>query len=127
MAGGRPKAIIDWDLVNDLLIAGCSGAEIAGELGLYPNTIYDRCEKDHGLPFSEYSQQFYSKGNAILRRHQFLKSIGKTDVGDNTLLIWLGKTRLKQKEEQNIEQNIKVEITDYSNAEIIGPPSQIPT
>lgn len=95
---GRPEAIIDWKKVDDLLISGCSGAQIAGYFGLNPATIYDRCNKDHGIPFSEYSQQKYSKGETILKAHQFAKAIGKTKDGDNTLLIWLGKQRLGQKE-----------------------------
>lgn len=95
---GRPQADIDWKRVDDLLIVGCSGREIAASIGLNPATIYDRCEKDHGITFTEYSQQKYAKGESILRAHQFAKAIGKTTEGDNTLLIWLGKNRLGQKE-----------------------------
>lgn len=95
---GRPQADIDWKRVDDLLIVGCSGREIAASIGLNPATLYDRCEKDHGIPFSEYSQGKYAKGESILRAHQFAKAIGKTTEGDNTLLIWLGKNRLSQKE-----------------------------
>lgn len=98
---GRPEADIHWKTVEDLLVSGCSGADIAGYLGMEPNTIYRRCEKDHGIPFSQYSRQFYAKGDSLLRAHQFAKALGKTNEGDNTLLIWLGKTRLKQKEEQS--------------------------
>ena len=96
---GRPKADINWDMVDEYLIAGCSGREIAGLIGLNPATIYDRCEKDHGIPFSDYSQQRYSKGESLIRQKQFLKAL-KGD-GDNTMLIWLGKTRLGQKEPTN--------------------------
>lgn len=99
--GGQPKAIIDWKRVDDLLIAGCSGREIAGNLGLNPNTIYSRCVTDHGIEFSEYSRQKSEKGESILRAHQYAKALGLTDKGDNTLLIWLGKTRLKQKEHED--------------------------
>lgn len=95
---GRPKAEIDWKRVDDLLIVGCSGREIAASIGLNPHTLYERCELDNGITFSEYSQQKYAKGESILRAHQFAKAIGKTSEGDNTLLIWLGKNRLSQKE-----------------------------
>ena len=99
---GRPLAKIDWDIVNDLLIAGCPGTEIAASLGWAPETIYLHCQQEHGISFTEYSRQYYGKGENILRRQQFLKAIGQSEVGDNTLLIWLGKTRLKQSEKQEI-------------------------
>lgn len=95
---GRPKADIDWKKVDELLISGCSGAEIAGYFGLNPATLYDRCQTDNKKMFSEYSQEKTAKGDSILRAHQYAKALGLTEKGDNTLLIWLGKCRLKQRE-----------------------------
>jgi hypothetical protein len=95
---GAPKAIIDWKKVDDLLIAGCSGAEIAAYIGVAACTVYDRCMTDNKMPFAEYSQQKYAKGESLLRAHQYYKALGKTKDGDNTLLIWLGKNRLGQVE-----------------------------
>ena len=100
---GQPKAIIDWKKVDDLLVSGCSGREIASYLGIYHGTLYDRCLSDNGIAFAEYSQQKSAKGEAILRAHQFAKALGKTTEGDNTLLIWLGKQRLGQKENVDIQ------------------------
>lgn len=91
---GAPKANIDWNRVSDLLVAGCSGAEIAGHIGLNKATIYERCVTDNGLTFSEYSQQKYAKGESLLRAKQFEKAV----KGDNMMLIWLGKNRLDQKD-----------------------------
>lgn len=110
MAGGRPQANIDWNRANELLIAGCSGAEIAGEFGLNPNTIYERCVVDHGITFTEYSAPFYSKGESIIREMQFKK----VKEGDNAMLIWLGKNRLKQRDKEedkpaNTQYTIKVD------------------
>ncbi len=96
--GGRPRAEIDWKVVDDLLISGCSGREVAAYIGLNPQTIYENCVHKFGISFSEYSTQKYSKGDSILRAQQYAKALGKTDKGDNTLLIWLGKNRLKQRE-----------------------------
>ncbi len=96
MAGGRPKAVIDWVIVDAKLEAGCSGAEVAAFLGLDKKTIYERCVTDKEMPFSEYLQHKRAKGESLLREKQFHKAMGYTDTGDNTLLIWLGKQRLKQ-------------------------------
>lgn len=101
---GRPEANINWKEVEELLICGCPGSEIADQFGIHQNTLYDRCLKDHGINFSEFSSRSQAKGNGLLRKVQFLKALGKTQEGDNTLLIWLGKVRLKQKEEQNVSQ-----------------------
>ncbi len=90
--GGRPIANIDWEYVSSLLVAGCSGAGIAPIIGINENTLYDRCKKDKNISFSEYSRQMQSKGDDLLRKVQFDKAMS----GDNTLLVWLGKVRLKQ-------------------------------
>lgn len=101
---GRPKSDIDWIMVDKLLEAGCSGAEIAANIGINPATLYDRCQSDHKKMFSEYSQEKQSKGDSLLKKAQFDKAL----TGDNTILIWLGKCRLKQKEHQ--DEIIKAEV-----------------
>lgn len=125
---GQPKAIIDWKKVDDLLIAGCSGREIAGQLGIYHGTLYDRCFTDNGIQFSEYSQQKYSKGDALLRATQFAKALGKNKDADNTMLIWLGKQRLKQREPKNIENedlnNIVAAVYEITERNRSGIPIQ---
>jgi hypothetical protein len=121
---GRPRKEIDWKKVDDLLIAGCSGAEIAGYLGINPKTLYEHCEEEKGMLFSDYSSEYYSKGDAILRAHQFAKALGKVVDGDNTLLIWLGKNRLKQeRKEKEFESSLrqKEEGAKQSTYNIIVP------
>ncbi len=94
---GRPQKAIDWDMVDDLLIAGCMGTEIAPHFDMHYQTFYDRVCLEKGMGFTEYSQQKKEQGNSILRKVQFKKA----SEGDNTLLIWLGKNRLKQKETES--------------------------
>jgi len=93
---GRPVSQIDWKKVEDLLMAGCMGTGIAAYLGISAQTLYDRCFIEKGILFSQFSHEKKEKGDEILRAHQYAKALGLTDKGDNTLLIWLGKTRLKQ-------------------------------
>ena len=99
---GRPQKKIDWELVDKLLMKGCSGVEVAGRLGIHPTTLYEKCVTDNGQSFCEYSTHHYAKGTATIKEHQYDKALGLTEAGDNTLLIWLGKTRCGQKEEKNI-------------------------
>ncbi len=99
----RPEVEIDWKKVDELLIAGCLGTEIAGFFCVHPDTLYRRVLEKYGMGFTDYAQQKKSKGDALFRAHQFAKALGLTTKGDNTLLIWLGKTRLKQRENDSQE------------------------
>lgn len=94
----RPEAVIDWERMDELLEAGCLGNEIAAYFAIHPNTIYERTQLKYGMSFSEYSQLKKAKGELALREVQFHKATGKSKKGDNTMLIWLGKQRLNQRE-----------------------------
>lgn len=94
----RPEKIIDWDLVDKLLIAGCLGTEIASHFDMHPKTFYDRVYDKYKVTFTEYSQERRSHGDSLLRKAQFDKALEK----DNTMMIWLGKQRLNQKENHEI-------------------------
>lgn len=91
----RPELPIDWARVDELLEAGSLGTEIAAYFGMHPDTFYRRAEDKYKIGFSHYSAQKKSKGDALIREAQFKKALKKLD---NTMLIWLGKQRLGQKE-----------------------------
>ena len=111
---GRPQVEIDWEKVEELLVAGCMGTGIAAYLGMSAQTLYDRCLIEKGILFSQFSQEKKEKGDEILRAHQYAKALGLTDKGDNTLLIWLGKTRLQQKEEKQSDSK-EISLVDLQN------------
>jgi hypothetical protein len=96
----RPEKKIDWQRVDELLEAGCLGTEIAAYFGMHSNTFYVRMTAHHGMGFSEYSSQKKSSGEALIREAQYKKAIKKLD---NTMLIWLGKQRLGQRENSQEE------------------------
>ena len=95
----RPKAIIDWKRVDYLLQAQCDGVGIAGILGVSPDTLYRACQEENKIGFAEYSQQKKSEGRELLRAKQFEKAINE---GDKTMLVWLGKQYLGQKDRNDI-------------------------
>ncbi len=101
---GRTEKIIDWNYVNELLEANCHGTEIAAHFDMHPSTFYRKVEEKYGMTFTQFSQEKKGKGDSLLRYQQYLKALGKSEVGDNTLLIWLGKTRLQQKESSDNSQ-----------------------
>ena len=114
---GRPIKPINWDIVDELLLSGCSGAQIAGQFDMHPETFYERCQIEKGTGFTGYSSTRTAKGEAILKHHQYKKAIGKTKDGDTTLLVHLGKCRLGQKEADTImaEDTVKAfsSVMDY--------------
>lgn len=120
---GRPPIKLNWDQIDDLLVEGCSGREIAGNLGIQPNTLYEKCVEDKKMSFTDYSQHKYEKGDSLLRSVQFKKALD----GDNTMLVWLGKNRLKQRDKQpdETDNNITIKVIDARNnstQEISMPP-----
>lgn len=90
----RPEIPIDWKKVDDLLIAGCLGTEIAAHFNIHPDTFYRRVEEKFGMGYTAYSNEKRFKGDSILRAKQFETAI----KGNVTMQIWLGKQRLDQKE-----------------------------
>lgn len=92
---------INWEQIDQMLVAGCNGIQCAAAVGVHHDTLYDRCVTDKKVSFSVYSQQKRSHGDALLHAAQFHKAYKDKNP---TMLIWLGKQRLNQKEEKdNIE------------------------
>ena len=92
---GRPPCKIDWGKVDFLLKAGCSGTDVAAELGVHPETLYRRCEEENKTNFSEYLQLKKRSGNANILAKQYSKAM----QGDNAMLIWVGKQQCGQRNE----------------------------
>lgn len=90
---------IDWKLVDKLLEAGNDGVRIAANLGIHQNTLYDRCVKDCGCGWTDYMAQKRSRGDSLLAAKQYEVAM----KGNVSMLIWLGKNRLSQKDKQDIE------------------------
>ena len=95
----RSATVIDWKAVDRLLQAGCNGVQIAARFGIHPETLYDNCKRDHKSDFSAYAAQKREHGETLLHEQQFLLAM----KGDKTMLIWLGKQRLGQREKADTD------------------------
>lgn len=123
---GRPEKPIDWDKVDHLLVAGCTGTECAAYFNVHSRTFYHRIEEKYGVCFTDYASEKREKGKSILRVKQFEKAAVDKD---NTMLIWLGKNILDQRDTAKVElhaqvevlQNLLKEITDTSKDLIDDP------
>jgi len=76
-------------------MSGCTATQAAAALGISPDTLYVRCKKDLNQDFSAYCQEKRASGDKLIHQTQFEVACKNKNT---TMLIWLGKQRLKQKE-----------------------------
>lgn len=105
---------IDWKKVDKMLAEGCDGVQISARLGVHRNTLYEHCKREKGCAFSEYAAEKRSVGDSFLHAKQFQLAM----EGNSSMLIWLGKNRLRQADQQQVDHNIQINMIDYSKAEI---------
>lgn len=111
---GRTPAKLDWDDIDDMIMKGATGTSVADKYGIHPNTFYDRVFQEKKLSFTEYLQQMRSIGDENIHIAQYNKALGITKKGDSTMLIWLGKQRLKQRDSQEEKQYPKEAVEKFS-------------
>lgn len=83
---GRPRIQIDRKLLEDLASIGCTTPEMARILGVSEDTLERRFA---GI---------IEKGRANLDMSLRRKQVEVAQTGNVTMLIWLGKQRLDQKD-----------------------------
>lgn len=88
LGDGQPKILIPYDQVRKLARIQCTQQEIASVLDISVDTL-QRDEK-----FNEIYQHWMNHGRAAVRRAQYRAML----KGDGTMLIWLGKQYLGQRE-----------------------------
>ena len=93
---GRPKKAIDLKLAEKLAAIMCTQEEIAGILDVSLSTL-KRAED-----FCTIYKKAQDGAKMSIRRSQFRKAL----AGDTTMLIWLGKVYLGQRETVNQEVSL---------------------
>lgn len=88
---GRPRTIIDWRLVDNLLAIFCTGEEIASVLNISYDTLARCCKRDKGQTFAEFYPTKRGGGKASLRKKQWLLA-----DSNPAMAIFLGKNYLEQ-------------------------------
>lgn len=88
---GRPRVEMPLQVVEMLGSYGATNREIAAHFGVSERTIDSRKAEPE---FREAYERGLGKGNMQLRTRQFKAAM----TGDRTMLIWLGKQRLGQKD-----------------------------
>lgn len=104
MPGGRPKFVVPWDIVDQMCEYQSPAVEVAACIGCHVQTLNERCKEDNGVSFSEYFAEKRQKGLSALRNKQYDMAM----QGDRTMLVWLGKQYLEQKDQSKVEQDSTV-------------------
>lgn len=105
----RPIKIIDEKLLFDLASIHCTMEEIAKIVNCSVDTLENR--------YSEVIKAGKAEGRASLRRMQF--ECAKT--GNASMLIWLGKQLLGQKENYIDDSELKSKVFNGSKYKFIEP------
>lgn len=92
----------DWQKIKGLCQILCTGEEIADILEVSYDTLQRRVTETHGISFADFYKKMSANGKASLRRKQYKKAV---EDGNTTMLIWLGKQYLGQKDQQEISSN----------------------
>ena len=96
--GGRPETIIEQSMFEALCKIQCIKNEICAVLNCDEKTLTKWCKKTYGEGFSDTYKKKSQSGHASLRRNQWKAAEG----GNTTMLIWLGKQYLGQKDSQDL-------------------------
>ena len=117
---------IDWDKVDQYFICGCNIVQACAALGLHRNTLYERCEKEKNCTLQAYFEEKREKGNTAIHAAQFEKAIKEKNP---TMLIWLGKQRLGQKEilDEKVTKEIEKRFDEQMNKimELLNPSEEL--
>lgn len=113
----RPRTEINWEKVNEMLMAGGNGTQIAATIGIHPDTLYRHVSEDFDMTFTAYSQEKRAKGDMGILIAQYDEAVRKRDRG---MLIWLGKNRLGQSEKEVVEHTgqVPLNIVSYNGKEL---------
>lgn len=101
---GRPPIEINWPEFDKLCGLQCTLEEIAGWFNCSVDTIENKVKEAHSITFSEYFAQKRSGGKISLRRKQYETAM----AGNPTMLIWLGKQYLAQKDRHEIDASEEI-------------------
>lgn len=97
---------INWEEFDKLCALQCTLNEIASWFDCSEDTIERRVKEKWGIKFAEYYAQKRGKGKISLRRKQFETAM----AGNVTMLIWLGKQMLNQRDKQEAIEKYEIQM-----------------
>lgn len=101
----RPRKPFSWEVLDAVLPLGASLAYCAERLNVCIDTVENRIKEKYGITFSEYRE----KKREVIKLQLHKKQIDVAMQGNVSMLIWLGKVLLNQRE--HVEFNATESIT----------------
>jgi len=117
--GGRPKIVIDMEIVKQLAVIQCTYDEMAAVLGITLETFKQRMKEPE---FSSVVEKSRESGKASLRRTQYRLAMD----GNPTMNIWLGKQWLGQADRVETKGELAVREMPQLNVIIEAGPAVTP-
>lgn len=119
---GRPPLPFDMQQFEEMCGISCTKAEIASVLKMSEDTLEHKIKEHYGETFSVAYKRFQGTGKQSLRRMQ----LQAAQNGNVTMLIWLGKQWLGQKEiawnpAEETEPPIRIHISGKPDAKDLDP------
>lgn len=99
--GGRPRKELDIDTLKNMVRIQCTAEECAGVFECSVDTLDRRLKEEGYSGFADFYKRFGDEGKASLRRAQWKAA----QDGNPTMLIWLGKQMLGQRDKHDIEHS----------------------
>jgi hypothetical protein len=121
----RPRKKIDWKTVANLCGIQCTLAEISSVLDVSDDTIQRACQREHKMPFGDYLKRHRLKGFVSIRRKQYEVAT----AGNVSMLIWLGKNWLDQRDQPDPPMPDESEFYETVSQEMcdaVFPPGSTP-
>jgi len=109
----RPQKEIDWNLVDEMLEAHCTGTQVAAVLGIHVDTLYIRTQQEKGTGFSDYSQSKKEVGKSVAHRVQY----NLMKEGNTTAMAWWCANKMS--ESTKVRQEIEVQESPPSAVKLI--------
>jgi hypothetical protein len=94
----RPRKELNWIELDKLCLIHATRKEISDWFECSEDTIDRRCQEEFGISFAAYYDQKSVNGKMSLRRKQYEQAM----CGNTTMLLWLGKQYLGQKDKQEV-------------------------
>jgi hypothetical protein len=113
---GRPKKEIDWKTLDNILQFGARLIDCSDILDLSDDVIQARIKEKFNCTFTEYRERKMSKMRMKLLQKQYDVAM----KGNVSMLIWLGKQHLNQKDKHETDikaENIQI-VIDKSDAKL---------
>lgn len=96
--GGRPRKELDLDQLRNMVRIQCTAEECAGVFECSVDTLDRRLKEEGFAGFADFYKTYGGEGKVSLRRAQWKLA----QDGNPTMLIWLGKQMLGQKDKQEL-------------------------